>query len=436
MITIVGLGREKDDITVKGLDAIKKADILFVRTLLSSAGSGLKKYKPISMDDLYESVEDFDDLNKCIADRILSSDADKNIVYCVDGNGFSDSSVEFLASKESNLSYIAGVQDLVIATPTSNYLTLNISDIEKLDISLDTAISVCVTNIYDKFVAGDIKLYLLRFYGYEQKVYFSCGKDSKWLTIEDLDKEKKYSYNTSVFIPSEKEFNKSKYGFSDLVRITKRLTAVDGCEWDKVQTHSSIAHNVVEEAYELAEAIANDDIDNIIEESGDIILQGVFHSDIARRYDEFNIDDVLDGICKKLITRHTHIFGSDKASNDSQALEFWEKAKEKEKNLNTLSDKLDKIPVVYPSILKVEKALSKIKKEGLSIDKKSIIDLAIECIKNNDTMTAIACMVLVNILDGKSTESNLLNKASSIIDNAKNIKDIKKAQLKEILSGK
>ena len=90
----------------------------------------------------------------------------------------------------------------------------------------------------------------------------------------------------------------------------KILRAENGCQWDRAQTHQSIRENAVEEAYELVEAINNDDLDNMIEECGDLMLQSVFHCAIAEDGGEFNVEDVLSGICRKLIDRHTHIFAT------------------------------------------------------------------------------------------------------------------------------
>lgn len=430
MITVVGLGREKGDITKNALAVIKNADVLFVRTLVSNAGKQIKRYNPTTMDDLYESVDNFDELNAMIVDR-LSKATGENIVYCVDGDGSSDSSVEFIASKGLDYRIVQGVSDAVMVQATAGNVTLSSTSITKLNYIVDTALSLSITNIYDKFVAGDVKLYLLRFYDYSQKVFLSNGKTSKWVLLEDIDRDKKYSYNASIFVPSLEEFKKDKYSFNDLVRVVERLTAIDGCEWDKVQTHKTIANNVVEEAYELAEAIAQDDIDNMQEESGDIILQGVLHADIGRRYDEFTIDDVVDGLCKKLVSRHTHIFGEDKATSDVEAMDFWEKAKATEKQLTSLKDKLGKIPSTYPSVLRLQKALSKIKKEGVSMSKDDAEKMLLKNVDANNSIMAMVSLVLLNVISGVDTEIELLNKTNEIIKNASN--KSKDATIKEII---
>ena len=127
------------------------------------------------------------------------------------------------------------------------------------------------------------------------------------------------------------ELVKDNYSFDDLLRVIERLTGENGCEWDKKQTHKSILKNMLEEANEAHEAIVSGDINAMIEETGDVMLQALFHADIARREGAYTIDDVITVLTKKLISRHPHVFGGEKATNADEALAFWNNAKAKEK---------------------------------------------------------------------------------------------------------
>lgn len=102
---------------------------------------------------------------------------------------------------------------------------------------------------------------------------------------------------------------KENYNFNDLVEIVKILRAPDGCPWDREQTHKSIRSNFIEETYEAVEAIDTDDLDLLKEELGDVLLQVAMHAEIESEQGTFDINDVCDGICKKLIIRHPHVFG-------------------------------------------------------------------------------------------------------------------------------
>ncbi len=159
-----------------------------------------------------------------------------------------------------------------------------------------------------------------------------------------------------------------RFDFSDLEQIMHRLRADDGCEWDRAQTHESIRINLIEEAYELVEAIDLKNAEMMKEECGDILMQAVFHAEIAQKNGEFDYIDMISGLCRKLIDRHTHIFGANHANNADEALVFWEEAKKKEKKYTSASDEMDRIPKNLPSLLYAEKLQKKAKKVGFDWD--------------------------------------------------------------------
>lgn len=160
-----------------------------------------------------------------------------------------------------------------------------------------------------------------------------------------------------------------RFDFSDLEQIMHRLRADDGCEWDRAQTHESIRINLIEEAYELVEAIDCKNVEMMKEETGDILMQAVFHAEIAKKNGEFDYCDMISGLCRKLIDRHTHIFGSNHADNAEQALVFWEEAKKKEKKYTSASDAMNRIPKNLPSLLYAEKLQKQAKKVGFDWDR-------------------------------------------------------------------
>jgi len=125
-----------------------------------------------------------------------------------------------------------------------------------------------------------------------------------------------------------------------------------GCPWDSVQTHESIRVNMIEEAYEAVDAIDKADLENMQEEFGDVFLQSLLQSAIARRDGEFDFNDVCDGLCKKLISRHTFIFGDDKAADSEDALAFWDANKAKEKSYAGVKDQLKRLPSEFPALPK------------------------------------------------------------------------------------
>jgi len=165
---------------------------------------------------------------------------------------------------------------------------------------------------------------------------------------------------------------KDTYVFDDLVRIMSILRSENGCPWDREQDHRSIRNDFIEETYEAIEAIDNNDKEALQEELGDVLLQVVFHAEIAASEKDFNIDDVADGICKKLIYRHPHVFGDVKVENSSQVLDNWADLKKIEKHQQTPKDELEAVAKSLPSLIKGQKLIKRAEKSGLSSPDKDV----------------------------------------------------------------
>ncbi len=161
---------------------------------------------------------------------------------------------------------------------------------------------------------------------------------------------------------------KENYNFDDLVKIMKYLRAPDGCPWDRVQTHESIRSNFIEETYEVIEAIDNKDSELLKEELGDVLLQVVFHSEMSAEENEFDINDVINGVCKKLVERHPHVFGDVKAKNSEEALDSWNSVKMVKKAQKKQSQAMDSVSKALPSLMRAEKIQKKASKVGFDWD--------------------------------------------------------------------
>lgn len=157
---------------------------------------------------------------------------------------------------------------------------------------------------------------------------------------------------------------KDSYGVKDLEDIVRILRAPGGCPWDAEQTHESIRRNFLEEAYEVAEAIDEGDAAHLREELGDVLLQVVFHSRIEEETGAFRLEDVADGICKKLIFRHPHVFGETSVSGTGDVLRNWENLKREEKGQVSHTDALESVARSLPAIWRAEKVQSKARKAG------------------------------------------------------------------------
>ena len=157
---------------------------------------------------------------------------------------------------------------------------------------------------------------------------------------------------------------KKKYSVNNLLDIIRKLRSSDGCPWDQIQTSDSIKMCVIEEAYEVLDAINCNNKNNLKEELGDLLLQVIFHSQINAEENNFNFDDVVNGICNKLIRRHPHVFGVEKIDNVDDVLKKWEEIKKEEKKIfGKEIVPFENISIDLPSLFysfKVQKEASKI----------------------------------------------------------------------------
>ncbi len=167
---------------------------------------------------------------------------------------------------------------------------------------------------------------------------------------------------------------KSRYDTNDLREIMEILRSPDGCPWDREQNHKSIRRDLIEETYEVIEAIDKDDKTLMCEELGDLMLQVMFHSRISEEAGDFSLDDVTDGICKKLILRHPHIFADVKADTSEEVLKNWDKIKVVEKKQKSDREVLDSVSHSLPALIRADKLVSKAGKLGLAVSQNPAVD--------------------------------------------------------------
>ena len=161
---------------------------------------------------------------------------------------------------------------------------------------------------------------------------------------------------------------KEKYDINDLLSIMEILRAPGGCPWDAEQSHESIKKDFIEETYEVIEAINKKDKVLLEEELGDVLLQVVFHAQIEKEQGSFDFGNVCDGICKKLVERHPHVFGEVKVSGTDDVLSNWDEIKRKSKGQKTQGSSMLKVPKELPALMRSQKIQSKAKKAGFDWD--------------------------------------------------------------------
>lgn len=194
----------------------------------------------------------------------------------------------------------------------------------------------------------------------------------------------------------KKEF----YDINDLLSIMRILRGDNGCAWDREQDHQSIRMNVLEEAYEVMEAIDSENSELLREELGDLLLQVVFHAEIEEEKDSFNFDGVCDGICKKLIYRHPHVFGNIHVENSSEVLKNWDSLKSKSKGEETAGERLESVPRLLPALMRGDKVSKRALNAGISgVEKETFFDILKKTVEELEKS--------VNLSENDKIEENL-----------------------------
>ncbi len=236
--------------------------------------------------------------------------------------------------------------------------------------------------------------------------------------------------NKEIFDKTVNELNKKQhFDFQDLMTITNVLRCPYGCPWDREQTNKSVRNAIIDEAYEFIEGLDGNDNKLMCEELGDVLLQIAFHSCIKEETGEFGIDDVIDGVCKKMILRHPHVFGDINIDNSADVLVKWEQIKNNEKQRKTPYEQMQSVAVSLPALMRAQKLQSKSEKTGLA-DKKSIDEYVykaqkvLDKIKETPTKESISqllfCAVGVARTAGFEAEELLYAENTAFLEKFKN----------------
>ena len=211
---------------------------------------------------------------------------------------------------------------------------------------------------------------------------------------------------------------KNSYDVYDLAELVSLLRCEKGCPWDKVQTHASIRRDFLEETYEVLEAIDCDSPEMLREELGDVLLQVLFHTDIEKDAGHFDIDDVADEVCKKLILRHPHVFGDVKADSPEQVLKNWDAIKMDEKHQESYTDTLRSVPRVFPSAMRAQKLGKRASRAGIDFADVSVAEklLAERAAAGADTAEIMFLCANIIRMRGGDAEEELERQCADFID--------------------
>jgi tetrapyrrole methylase family protein/MazG family protein len=385
MIKVVGLGPgAKEALTLGTLDVLKNSSNIYLRTEKHPTVEYLKSFNVQfeTYDNMYDKADSFDEVYNSIAiDLIDKQKKFKDIVYAVPGHPLvAEKSVTILIKlcEENSIevevltavSFVDALMESLKIDPIEGIKIIDAFGIK--DQILDKRVGTIITQVYDKFIASEVKLALMEYYNDDSEIYFVRAAGVKGvesirkIPLFELDRQEDIDYLTSLYVPKNLEATKD---FFDLLDIMDKLRSKDGCPWDREQTHESLKRYLIEESYEVLEAIDEKDDDKLIEELGDVLLQVVFHAQVGKEEGFFNISDVIKKICNKMIYRHPHVFGSLNVNTSQDVLVKWDELKRKEQGLKSYTDELRHIAKNLPALMRAEKVQKKAAKVGFDWDK-------------------------------------------------------------------
>ncbi len=390
-IKIIGLGPgEFHHLTLQTINLLKNDKKLFLRTEIHPLVEEFPKHNISyeSCDSFYEECDDFNQVYNRIATFIINKAREyKEIQYAVPGDPLAlETTVELILrlAKDNNIEVnivpSVGALDAIYAYlkthPSKGLIVL-----DAISMPNDyywAGKQVLITQVYSKLVVSELKLKLLDIYppDFEVTIIKAIGvtkqQEVKRVKLAELDW---YDYNhlTSLFLPRINLDNK----FEDLIKIVKKLRGPNGCPWDKEQDHKSLQTALLEETYELLETIQSGNKKEMCEELGDVLLQVAFHSVLAEEDYYFNHRDIINGIIKKMIRRHPHVFANASVETSKDVLKAWEEIKLEEKGDKQKSI-VDNIPRVLPALLQADKIQRKAARVGFDWDNIDDVWLKVE----------------------------------------------------------
>ena len=364
-IFIIGLGPGNvDALTLGAIDRINSGDKNFLRTRKHPTVEYFheKNISYKSYDYIYDTEQSFNKVYELIVEDLINESKNyERINYFVPGNPLvAEKTVQILLSKNldveivSGMSFIEPIMELVGRDPIDGLKIVDGASFDSLVVDIN--VDIIITQVYNSRIISEVKLILSEIYGDEHNIYLihSAGikEEEKMYNIPlyQLDRMDGIGYLTSIYVPKLIKANKEKYNFNDLVEIMRTLRSEDGCPWDIEQTHESIRQCVIEEAYEVVDAIDKEDMDGLAEELGDLLLQVIFHCQIGSEEGTFDLYQVISTLCNKLIYRHPHIFSEKKVEKSEEVVYNWNKLKYAKRNITSFVDKIKDIPKL-PSLM-------------------------------------------------------------------------------------
>ncbi|UOY91425.1 nucleoside triphosphate pyrophosphohydrolase [Ectobacillus sp. JY-23] len=363
-ITVIGLGAgELEQLTLGVYKMLINTPHVYLRTKEHPVIEQLERegLQYTSFDHIYENHDQFEQVYEEIVKVLLDKALKEDIVYAVPGHPLvAERTVQLLLQQNIVEVEIAGGQSFLDPL----FASVRIDPIEGFQLvdatsfvldEIELRHHLIFGQVYDSFIASEVKLSLMEVLPDDYEVYIVTAAGTSFESVKkvqlyELDRQTELNNLTSVYVPPVQD-KEVLYGqFHALRQIIRELRGPNGCPWDKEQTHQSLKKYLIEEAYELLEAIDEEDDDHIIEELGDVLLQVMLHAQIGEDEGWFSIDDVIRSISAKMVRRHPHVFQNVQVSGAEEVVANWEEIKKQEK-VDKPKSVLSDIPKSLPQLL-------------------------------------------------------------------------------------
>ncbi len=368
-ITLLGLGPGRiEQLTLEAWRQLEAAEEVYLRTTRHPLIAKLPQQASYhSFDSLYDEADDFESLYQTIADRVVKlGQRPAGVIYAVPGHPMvgEQTTQLILQSAKANGIPVKVIDGLSFIEPS--LAALGIDGITGLQIHDATDIArlyhppinpdvpTLIAQVYSREIASDVKLTLMNQYPDAYPVVLLHGAGTEEAHIEhlplyEIDRSPRIAHLTTMYIPAMEQTS----SFEAFQNVMAHLRSPEGCPWDWEQTHASLRSGLLEETYEVLEAIDQNDMDGIVEELGDLLLHILFQGQIAIDEGEFYLTDVISKVIAKLIRRHPHVWGDVAADDAGQVEVNWDEIKRQENAQKDTPNKslLDSVPKALPALI-------------------------------------------------------------------------------------
>jgi tetrapyrrole methylase family protein/MazG family protein len=381
-IILLGLGPgDATLLTRQAWDLLNSIPEIYLRTSHHPAVAQLPSHLKVhTFDDLYNAAESFEAVYLTIVEQILDlGRRSQGVVYAVPGHPFiAESTCPEIARRAGQegllvqviegLSFFEPVFTALGLDPLPHTAVVDAFELADMHVpSFPPDAPALIAQIHSPAIASDVKLTLMEVYPDEHPVTLvhaagSAGQVIEQLPLYAIDRSSHIGLLTTLFVPPL-PVGTSFEAFQELIA---HLRAPDGCPWDREQTHQTLRTHLLQETYEALEALDADNISEMREEFGDLLLQIVLHAQIANEYGEYRMADVIQNIYDKIIRRHPHVFGDLQVDGVGNVLQNWEKLKaaERESNGESVKGVLDGVSLALPALTQAQEYQARAARTG------------------------------------------------------------------------